>query len=103
MKQKFSSLKKLLFKPAVSAVIFVTIVIIGFGVYAAINSLDDVKSAAAPSNQLTAQKWDYLVDQVKQQASTITNLQAQLATLTGNTDITPLTGNTDIIPQYMYV
>jgi hypothetical protein len=81
MKQTFFFLKTLFLKPTVSAIIFLVTIVLGFGVYAAISSLDEVKSTAAPANQLTAEKWDYLVDQVQQLEGARNTIVSQLQTI----------------------
>lgn len=86
MKHYLSSLKKLLFKPAVSAMIFLVLVILGtLGIFAANNlGLNQIRSTDAPADTLTADKWDSLVALVNGQATTITTLQNQLTILSGN-------------------
>ncbi|MDR3169583.1 MAG: hypothetical protein LBU27_07765 [Candidatus Peribacteria bacterium] len=68
MKQKLLSLKNLLFKPAVSAIVFISFILIGGLIIVARQSnptaLDNLK-AGANNNMLTATNWDALIDYVK--------------------------------------
>ncbi|MDR2190525.1 MAG: hypothetical protein LBP53_05020 [Candidatus Peribacteria bacterium] len=63
----FHHFKQWCVKMSVSSVIFVSVVILGGAIitWALPSSLDEVTSQAEPANQLTAEKRNYLVAQVK--------------------------------------
>ncbi|MDR0607581.1 MAG: hypothetical protein LBG52_04420 [Candidatus Peribacteria bacterium] len=86
MKRKLFSLKTLIFKPMVSACVFLVVVFLGMvGIFAVNNlTINQIRSTDEPSGKLTADKWDSLVALVNGQATTITTLQNQLTILSGN-------------------
>jgi hypothetical protein len=71
----FQNFKQWLLKSTVSSVIFVSVVILGGTIItlALPSTLDDVKSTNT-DNQLTADSWDFLVDQVKALSGKISNI-----------------------------
>ncbi|MDR0650541.1 MAG: hypothetical protein LBG59_03955 [Candidatus Peribacteria bacterium] len=82
----FQQFKQWGLKVSVSSIIFVSVVMLG-GVIITLalpSSLDEVKSSNA-DQQLTAENWDYLVDQVKSTVNDITTL-----TTTTQTDVSGL-------------
>ncbi|MDR0650578.1 MAG: hypothetical protein LBG59_04150, partial [Candidatus Peribacteria bacterium] len=94
MKKKntlFQHLKQWCLKVSVSSIIFISVVLLGGAIItlALPSSLDEVKSTNA-HQQLTAENWDYLVDQVKSGTVNLTNLSGKIST--NITNITNLSG-----------
>ncbi|MDR0650189.1 MAG: hypothetical protein LBG59_01985 [Candidatus Peribacteria bacterium] len=87
----FQQLKQWGLKVSVSSIIFISVVLLGGAIItmALPSSLNDVKSSNA-NNQLTAENWDYLVEQVSGQVSKLTNLSGKISINT--TNITSLSG-----------
>ncbi|MDR2415705.1 MAG: hypothetical protein LBD75_03720, partial [Candidatus Peribacteria bacterium] len=67
---------------SVSSIIFVSVVLLGGTIItlALPSSLDEVKSSNA-NHQLTAENWDYLVEQVSGQISKLATLSGRVSTL----------------------
>ncbi|MDR0650855.1 MAG: hypothetical protein LBG59_05700 [Candidatus Peribacteria bacterium] len=71
----FTNFKQWGLKVSVSSIIFISVVLLGGAIItlALPSSLDEVKSTNA-HYQLTAENWDYVVEQVREQVSKLTNL-----------------------------
>ncbi|MDR2190046.1 MAG: hypothetical protein LBP53_02400 [Candidatus Peribacteria bacterium] len=76
--------------------IFVAVAILGIRMYAAITSRDELTSTATPANQLTAEKWDSLIDKVRQLEINTDALSGNIDTLSGTIE-TIYTGITDYV------
>jgi hypothetical protein len=83
MKSFINNTKRLLLKLVISTGIFLSFMVIGTTGIFAINSLDEAKSTASPTNQLTATKWDYVVDQVKGIGNDLDVTIAKIRNITG--------------------
>jgi hypothetical protein len=91
-----------------SALIFLSTVLLGSTGIFAINSLDDTKSTANPVNQLTATKWDYVIEQVKRIGNDLNDLNVRFGSLTNtistiNTTINSLTTNINNIVNSQWI
>lgn len=95
MKQKLSFLKKLLVKPAISAWIFLFLVLLGtIGVIASNNSfsLNQITSSSTTpegndANKLTVSKWDSLIARVAEMNGNITTNTTNITSLSWKVNI----------------
>ncbi|MDR0651611.1 MAG: hypothetical protein LBG59_09820 [Candidatus Peribacteria bacterium] len=81
----FKNFKQWGLKVSVSSVIFVSVVILGGAIItlASPSSLNDVKSNRA-NYQLTAENWDYVVDQMNGAVSNLIHLSGKVSTTITN-------------------